>query len=97
VGNLIDRLRLGKVIDFIDLHWYHFSLAAFNVADSAISIGVVVLFVQMLRKGSLTLVKVGGARYWLLVRTKGTAAKNNDLVKSPHRRHPAKSWGPETS
>jgi len=54
VGNLIDRLRLGEVIDFIDLHWYHFHWPAFNVADSAISIGVVVLFVQMLRKGSLT-------------------------------------------
>jgi signal peptidase II len=54
VGNLIDRLRLGEVIDFIDLHWYHAHWPAFNVADSAISIGVVVLFVQMLRKGSLT-------------------------------------------
>ena len=54
VGNLIDRLRLGEVIDFVDLHWYHFHWPAFNVADSAISIGVVLLFVQMLRKGSLT-------------------------------------------
>ncbi len=54
VGNLIDRLRLGEVIDFVDLHWYHYHWPAFNVADSAISIGVVVLFVQMLRKGSLT-------------------------------------------
>ena len=54
VGNLIDRLRLGEVIDFMDLHWYHFHWPAFNVADSAISIGVVLLFIQMLRKGSLT-------------------------------------------
>jgi len=54
VGNLIDRLRLGEVIDFIDLHWYHIHWPAFNVADSAISIGVVMLFIQMLRKGSLT-------------------------------------------
>jgi signal peptidase II len=52
VGNLIDRLRLGEVIDFIDLHWYDVHWPAFNVADSAISIGVVLLFVQMLRKGS---------------------------------------------
>jgi len=54
IGNLIDRLRLGEVIDFIDLHWYDIHWPAFNVADSAISIGVVLLFIQMLRKGSLT-------------------------------------------
>ena len=54
LGNLIDRLRLGEVIDFIDLHWYDIHWPAFNVADSAISIGVVLLFIQMLRKGSLT-------------------------------------------
>jgi signal peptidase II len=52
-GNLIDRLRLGEVIDFIDLHWYHTHWPAFNVADSAISTGVVLLFIQMLRRGSL--------------------------------------------
>jgi signal peptidase II len=54
VGNLIDRLRLGEVIDFVDLHWYDIHWPAFNVADSAISIGVALLFLQMLRKGSLT-------------------------------------------
>ncbi len=54
VGNLIDRLRLGEVIDFIDLHWHDLHWPAFNVADSAITIGVALLFVQMLRKGSLT-------------------------------------------
>jgi signal peptidase II len=54
IGNLVDRLRLGEVIDFIDLHWYDIHWPAFNVADSAISIGVVLLFIQMLRKGSLT-------------------------------------------
>jgi len=53
VGNLIDRLRLGEVIDFIDLHWYDIHWPAFNVADSAISIGVVLLFIKLLRKGSL--------------------------------------------
>jgi signal peptidase II len=54
IGNLIDRLRLGEVIDFIDLHWYDVHWPAFNIADSAISIGVALLFIQMLRKGSLT-------------------------------------------
>jgi signal peptidase II len=54
VGNLIDRLRLGEVIDFIDLHWYDIHWPAFNVADSAISIGVALLFIQMISKGSLS-------------------------------------------
>ena len=54
IGNLVDRLRMGEVIDFIDLHWYHVHWPAFNVADSAISVGVALLFVQLMRKGSLT-------------------------------------------
>jgi signal peptidase II len=43
VGNLLDRLRFGEVIDFLDfyLHGYHWP--AFNVADAAISVGVVFL------------------------------------------------------
>lgn len=53
VGNLIDRLRMGEVIDFIDLHWHHFHWPAFNVADSSITIGVILLFIQMIRKQSL--------------------------------------------
>ncbi|PLX82460.1 MAG: signal peptidase II [Desulfuromonas sp.] len=40
VGNLIDRIRMGEVIDFIDAHWYQYHWPAFNVADSAITIGV---------------------------------------------------------
>ncbi|MFH1624343.1 MAG: signal peptidase II [Pseudomonadota bacterium] len=39
MGNLIDRIRLGEVIDFIDLHWYSYHWPAFNVADSAITVG----------------------------------------------------------
>jgi len=54
IGNLVDRIYMGEVIDFIDLHWYQLHWPAFNVADSAITIGVGLLFVQMLRKGSLT-------------------------------------------
>jgi signal peptidase II len=52
IGNLIDRLRMGEVIDFIDLHWHHFHWPAFNVADSAITVGVILLFIQMIRKKS---------------------------------------------
>ena len=54
IGNLIDRFRLGEVIDFIDIHWDHLHWPAFNVADSAITIGVALLFIRMLRKGSRT-------------------------------------------
>lgn len=43
VGNLIDRLLYGEVIDFIDVHWREYHWPAFNVADSSISIAVVAL------------------------------------------------------
>jgi len=52
IGNLIDRIRLGEVIDFIDLHWYDWHWPAFNVADSAITVGVILLLIQMLRNRS---------------------------------------------
>src|SRR4030042_3246890 len=45
IGNLIDRIRWGEVIDFIDLHWYNYHWPAFNCADSAISIGLVLLII----------------------------------------------------
>lgn len=44
VGNLIDRIRMGEVIDFLDAHWYQYHWPAFNVADSAICVGVAVMF-----------------------------------------------------
>ena len=39
IGNVIDRVRLGHVVDFIDVHYGTWSFPAFNVADSAISVG----------------------------------------------------------
>lgn len=48
LGNLIDRIRLGEVIDFLDAHWYQHHWPAFNVADSAICMGVFFLAVDML-------------------------------------------------
>jgi signal peptidase II len=45
IGNLIDRVRLGAVIDFIDIGIRDLRWPSFNVADSAISIGVVILAV----------------------------------------------------
>jgi len=48
IGNLIDRVRLGEVIDFLDVHWYRHHWPAFNVADSLICVGVFLLAVDML-------------------------------------------------
>ena len=46
VGNVVDRLRLGWVIDFLDFHGGGYHWPAFNIADSAISVGVVMLIVH---------------------------------------------------
>jgi signal peptidase II len=48
VGNLIDRIRLGEVIDFLDVHWYRHHWPAFNVADSLICVGVFLLAIDMI-------------------------------------------------
>jgi signal peptidase II len=45
LGNLIDRIRLGEVIDFIDVHWYNYHWPAFNIADSAICVGVTIMLI----------------------------------------------------
>jgi len=51
VGNLIDRIRLGEVIDFIDLHWQDkYTWPTFNVADAAICIGAGLLALQMIKE-----------------------------------------------
>jgi len=47
-GNLIDRLRYGMVVDFLDVHVGPYHWPAFNVADSAISIGVGLMILDML-------------------------------------------------
>jgi signal peptidase II len=47
LGNLIDRIRLGEVIDFLDAHWYGHHWPAFNIADSAICVGVFLLAIDM--------------------------------------------------
>lgn len=48
LGNLIDRLRIGEVIDFLDIHLGTYSWPSFNIADSAISIGTVWVAVCLL-------------------------------------------------
>jgi signal peptidase II len=50
VGNLVDRIRVGAVTDFLDFYWRGWHWPAFNVADSAITVGVTLLFVQNLFK-----------------------------------------------
>ena len=42
IGNLIDRLRFGKVVDFLDFYLGNYHWPAFNIADSAITIGIVI-------------------------------------------------------
>jgi signal peptidase II len=51
LGNLVCRLRYGEVIDFLDLHWGGLHWPAFNVADSAITVGVAVVLLHGLRRG----------------------------------------------
>ena len=48
VGNLVDRVRLGVVVDFLDVYAGDLHWPAFNVADSAITIGVGLVAVRML-------------------------------------------------
>ncbi len=51
-GNLIDRLVAGSVVDFIDVYWRTYHFWAINVADSAISIGVAIMILDMLGVGA---------------------------------------------
>ena len=53
LGNMIDRVRIGMVVDFLDFHWQDMHWPAFNLADSAIFIGVVfVLWSELFQKKS---------------------------------------------
>lgn len=47
-GNLIDRLAVGSVVDFVDAYWGGFHFWAFNVADSAITVGVAMMILDMI-------------------------------------------------
>jgi signal peptidase II len=51
VGNFICRARYGEVVDFFHLHWGEWSWPMFNVADSAISVGVAIVLLESLRRG----------------------------------------------
>jgi signal peptidase II len=49
IGNLIDRFAYGEVIDFLDFYWSVYHWPAFNVADSFISVGVVMIVYSLVR------------------------------------------------
>ena len=51
VGNLVCRVRYGEVIDFLDLHWGDLHWPMFNVADTAISVGVAIVLLHTARDG----------------------------------------------
>ncbi len=50
LGNLIDRIAYGWVIDFIDWHWYDSHWPTFNIADACISVGIACMAVDMIKK-----------------------------------------------
>jgi signal peptidase II len=50
LGNMFDRLTLGRVVDFIHVHWGRAYFPAFNIADSAITIGAAVLLLDAWRE-----------------------------------------------
>jgi signal peptidase II len=51
-GNLIDRVVTGSVVDFVDVYWRSYHFWAFNVADSAITVGVAIMILDMLGVGA---------------------------------------------
>jgi signal peptidase II len=51
-GNLLDRVIVGSVVDFVDVYWRTYHFWAFNVADSAITIGVGTMILDMLGVGT---------------------------------------------
>ena len=52
LGNVIDRVAHGYVVDFIHVHWGAAYFPAFNIADSAITIGAALLILDAFREGS---------------------------------------------
>ncbi len=49
IGNLIDRIRLGYVIDFIDFHIHQYHWYVFNLADAFITVAAIILIIDLLR------------------------------------------------
>ncbi len=62
-GNLIDRIRLGEVIDFLDVYVGAWHWPAFNVADSAISVGAILVLLSYYRRGRSATANSGAIRH----------------------------------
>jgi signal peptidase II len=62
IGNLIDRFRFGYVVDFLDVYIGRHHWPAFNVADSAICIGIALLFLDMRKKPDESVASTSPAR-----------------------------------
>lgn len=60
VGNAIDRALYGAVVDFVDAHWHDLHWPAFNIADAAITLGVVFLLLDALGIGTGSRASEGG-------------------------------------
>ena len=52
IGNIADRIRYDAVVDFLDFYWGSYHWPAFNIADSAISVGVTLLVVRIMFAGN---------------------------------------------
>src|SRR5690606_6751628 len=50
IGNFIDRLFRKEVVDFMDTYIFTYDFPIFNIADSALTIGVILMFIQMIRE-----------------------------------------------
>jgi signal peptidase II len=50
MGNVVDRLVHGHVVDFLSFHWANWHFPAFNLADSAITVGAALLILDELRR-----------------------------------------------
>ncbi len=61
LGNLWDRLTLGYVVDFISVHYQEHYFPAFNIADSAISVGAVLMLVDSFWPGGKSTAELGDA------------------------------------
>ncbi|CAM4041654.1 signal peptidase II [Lederbergia lenta] len=51
IGNFIDRVFRKEVVDFLDTYIFTYDFPIFNIADSALTVGVVLMFLQMMKEG----------------------------------------------